>query len=105
MSILQTRIDPASEDFKANAAAMQALVDDLTAVSARLALGGSQLARDRHRARGKWLARERIDALLDPGSAFVEIAPLAACGMSCMTMKSPAQDWSRASGGLQTWSA
>jgi len=81
MTILHSKLNPADPAFQTNAAAMQTLVDDLRAVSARIAQGGSQAARDKHRARGKWLARERIDALLDPGSAFVEIAPLAAYGM------------------------
>jgi len=81
MTILHSKLNPADPAFQANAAAMRALVDDLRAVSARIAQGGSQAARDKHRARGKWLVRDRIDALLDPGSAFVEIAPLAACGM------------------------
>jgi len=81
MSLLHTRINPASEEFQANAAAMQVLVDQLRALSAKIAQGGPESAREKHRARGKWLARERIDALLDPGSAFMEIAPLAAYGM------------------------
>jgi len=81
MPLLHSKLTPTDPAFQTNAAAMQALVDDLRALSARIALGGPESARDKHRARGKWLARERIDALLDPGSAFVEIAPLAAYGM------------------------
>jgi len=81
MSTLNTSVNPASEDFRSNAAAMQALVDDLHARSASVARGGPESARDKHRARGKWLARERIDALLDAGSPFLELAPLAAYGM------------------------
>jgi len=81
MTILHSQLNPADPAFQTNAAAMRALLDDLREVSARIAQGGSQAARDKHRARGKWLVRERIDALLDPGSAFVEIAPLAAYGM------------------------
>ncbi|KAG1270740.1 hypothetical protein G6F66_013742 [Rhizopus arrhizus] len=60
---------------------MQAVVDDLHATLARTALGGNEAARAKHTARGKLLVRDRIDALLDPGSAFLEIAPLAAHGM------------------------
>jgi len=81
MGILHSKLDLADTAFQSNTVAMQALVDDLREVSARIAKGGSHAAREKHRARGKWLARERIDALLDPGSAFVEIAPLAAYGM------------------------
>jgi 3-methylcrotonyl-CoA carboxylase beta subunit len=61
--------------------AYRQLVDELRAVRAVTALGGPEKARDRHTARGKLLARERIDTLLDIGSPFLEIAPLAANGM------------------------
>ena len=81
MAILQSRIDPAGESFQTNAAAMQTALDDLRATHARIAQGGSEAAREKHRKRGKLLVRDRIDALLDPGSAFLEIAPLAAHGM------------------------
>ena len=57
------------------------LVDELKARTARIARGGSEKSRERHQARGKLLARDRIDALLDRGSAFLEVAPLAAWGM------------------------
>jgi len=81
MTTLNSTLNPADPAFQANAAAMRTLVDELREVSARIALGGPDASREKHRARGKWLVRERIDALLDPGSAFVEIAPLAAYGM------------------------
>ena len=81
MAVIQSRIDPASETFRANAEAMQAALDDLRATSAKIAIGGSEAARAKHHARGKLLARERIDALLDPGAPFLELAPLAALGM------------------------
>ncbi len=81
MSVLKTQLQPGSETFEANRAAMQALVDDLRATLERTARGGSEAARAKHTARGKLLVRERIDALLDPGSAFLEIAPLAAHDM------------------------
>jgi len=58
--------------------AYRALVDDLRARRARVAQGGPAASRERHVARGKLLARDRIDALLDRGSPFLEIAPLAA---------------------------
>ncbi len=81
MSFLKSRISTGSDDFRANAEAMRAQVDELHALTARLSRGGSDAARAKHIARGKLLVRDRIDALLDPGSPFLEIAPLAASGM------------------------
>ncbi|MBK1681761.1 carboxyl transferase domain-containing protein [Rhodocyclus tenuis] len=81
MPQIVTAIDPRSADFAANAAAMRAQVDDLRATVARVAQGGSEAARQKHVARGKLLARERVDALIDPGSPFLELSPLAAWGM------------------------
>jgi 3-methylcrotonyl-CoA carboxylase beta subunit len=84
MAVIKSQLDPRSEEFQANAAAMKALVDDLREKSALLTrhgCGGSAAARAKHQARGKLLVRERIDQLLDPGAPFLEIAPLAACGM------------------------
>jgi len=81
MTVLSTQLQPGSDTFEANRAALQAVVDDLRATLAQTALGGSEAARAKHTARGKLLVRDRIDALLDPGSAFLEIAPLAAHGM------------------------
>src|SRR6202045_4405814 len=57
------------------------LVDELNAKLAAAALGGNERARERHVSRGKLLPRERVDRLLDPGSPFLELAPLAAGGM------------------------
>jgi 3-methylcrotonyl-CoA carboxylase beta subunit len=79
--ILRSDIDPRSPDFAANAAAMRALVDDLRATVATAMQGGGETARQRHRARGKLLARERVAALLDPGSPFLELSQLAAFNM------------------------
>jgi 3-methylcrotonyl-CoA carboxylase beta subunit len=62
-------------------AAHLALVADLRRRLAAVAMGGSARARDRHVSRGKLLPRDRVDTLLDPGSPFLEIAPLAAGGM------------------------
>ena len=64
-----------------NAAAHAELVADLAGQLQRVALGGGERARERHTARGKLLPRERVDALLDPGSPFLELSPLAAHGM------------------------
>ena len=58
-----------------------ALVDELRERTARVRQGGSESARTKHTDRGKMLARDRIDALLDPGSPFLELSPLAAYGM------------------------
>jgi 3-methylcrotonyl-CoA carboxylase beta subunit len=81
MPILDTRLNPRSAEFTANAAALQALVDDLRARQARVAEGGGEAARAKHVARGKLLPRERVAALLDPGSPFLEFSPLAAHGL------------------------
>ncbi len=78
MSVLQTQITPSSPDYVANAAAMRSLVSDLQSLLAGIAAGGGEAANARHLARGKLLPRQRVDALLDPGSAFLEIGQLAA---------------------------
>src|SRR6201993_4452613 len=81
MSTLSTQLNARSEDFKANAAAMRLLVDDLNARLAKIALGGGAGRRKKHLSRGKLLPRDRVERLLDPGTPFLEIAPLAALGM------------------------
>ena len=81
MNVLKTKIDPRSAEFAANRAAMRAVVDDLAAKAEAVRQGGGAAASARHKARGKLLARERVDHLLDPGAPFLEIAPLAAEGM------------------------
>jgi len=81
MSAIHSNIRVAGEDFAANAAHMRELVQTLRTATACAALGGSEQARNKHKARGKLLVRERIDALLDPGTAFLELSPLAAYGM------------------------
>ena len=68
-------------EVKTNRSVHTALVEDLRTRLERTALGGSASARERHVARGKLLPRDRVDTLLDPGSAFLEIAPLAANGL------------------------
>jgi 3-methylcrotonyl-CoA carboxylase beta subunit len=67
--------------FRANAAQMRALVDELKAKRAEAALGGPPRARERHLGRGKLLPRQRVMRLIDPGSPFLELSPLAANGM------------------------
>ena len=81
MSVLEAKLNPRTEEFKANAAAMRALVDDLNAKLAKIAEGGGADARAKHLGRGKLLPRERVERLLDPDTPFLEIAPLAAFGM------------------------
>ena len=70
-----------SPEFQANEAAHRALVDDLRARTAQVAQGGGERARERHLQRGKLLPRERVERLLDPGSPFLELSPLAALGI------------------------
>ena len=81
MSVIKTAIDTTSSEFLANARHMQGVVDDLRNKVAEAALGGSEKAREKHIGRGKLLPRERIEALLDDGSPFLELSPLAAFGM------------------------
>src|SRR6195952_1270284 len=81
MDTLQTRVRPGSAEFAKNQQAQLGLVGDLRERLAAIAVGGSAKARERHVARGKVLPRDRIDRLLDRGSPFLEVAPLAANGM------------------------
>lgn len=81
MTIIQSKLSPNSADFQANSQAMQTIVDDLKAKLAVIAQGGSESARAKHVARGKLLPRERVERLLDAGTPFLEISPLAAYGM------------------------
>jgi acetyl-CoA carboxylase carboxyltransferase component len=84
MTVITTRIDPSSDEALANSAGMQSLVNDLRARTASLidgGAGGDERSIARHRERGKLPVRERIDRLLDPGAAFLELSPLAANGM------------------------
>jgi len=78
---LNTTIDTASPEFRANEAAMRALTAELQERRAKAAEGGPQRARERHLARGKLLPRERVTTLIDAGSPFLELSPLAAHGM------------------------
>jgi 3-methylcrotonyl-CoA carboxylase beta subunit len=81
MALLSSQLNPRSAEFQSNAQAMQALVDDLAAQVAKAAAGGGEAARAKHTARGKLLPRDRVQMLLDPGTPFLELAPLAAHGM------------------------
>jgi 3-methylcrotonyl-CoA carboxylase beta subunit len=81
MTVLTTSLDRRSDAFAANAAAMRALVADLRDKVAAVREGGGEEARRRHLSRGKLLPRERVRALLDPGSPFLEFSQLGAYGM------------------------
>ena len=81
MPVLESRLNVRDARFVANRDAMTALVDDLRAKLSATELGGDEAARARHTSRGKLLPRERIRNLLDPGSPFLELSPLAAYGM------------------------
>ncbi|NNN03630.1 MAG: methylcrotonoyl-CoA carboxylase [Acidimicrobiaceae bacterium] len=74
-------MDSRSEEFLANLRHQELLVSELRERLALAALGGSSTSRDRHTRRGKLLPRERVDALLDVGSPFLELSPLAANGL------------------------
>ena len=81
MAIIGTGVDRGSAQFTERTAALRALVEGLRRRLAEAAEGGGAQARARHVARGKLLPRERIDLLLDPGTPFLELSPLAAGGM------------------------
>lgn len=78
---LHSSIDPSSSDFARNADAMRALVTDLREKLSQVAGGGGEVSRNRHTGRGKMLARQRVDLLVDPGTSFLELSPLAAYGL------------------------
>jgi 3-methylcrotonyl-CoA carboxylase beta subunit len=81
MTVLETKLNPRSDDFRAASEAMRALVQDLKAKVAKIAEGGGEEARKKHAARGKLLPRDRVQLLLDPGTPFLELSQLAAFGM------------------------
>ncbi len=81
MAQLKSKLDLSSPAFIANAAQMRTLVEELTNRSRKVVEGGGQEANAKHVARGKLLPRDRVKALLDPGSPFLELSPLAAWGM------------------------
>ena len=81
MSVIQSAVIPRSSDFKANSERMVQLVQEIAGHAAAVTRGGPERARERHLARGKLLPRERVNRLLDPGSApvpaQVSVDPLA----------------------------
>ena len=81
MTVLASAIDPRSAEFRANAAGMRGLLDQLADRAAEAARGGPEASRQRHLSRGKLLPRTRVERLLDPGSPFLELSPLAGYGL------------------------
>ena len=77
MALLESRVER-TDDFARRQSQMEQLVEELRERSALIAAGGGERAVERHHARGKLLARERIDRLVDPGTAFLELNALAA---------------------------
>ena len=78
---LHSTIDPTSSEFARNADVMRGLVAELREKLKLVSGGGGEASRKRHTSRGKMLARERVDLLVDPGTAFLELSPLAANGL------------------------
>jgi len=81
MPKIKSQISTSSDEFQANAAAMRGLVADLAQKRAEAGNGGPDKLKERHTARGKLLPRDRVLRLIDPGSPFLELSPLAAMGM------------------------
>jgi len=80
MTVLRSMLDEGSATYQANRDAMLAKLAEIAVEQAKAIAGGGPKYTDRHRARGKLLVRERIELLLDPGSPFLELSPLAAWG-------------------------
>ncbi|KAB8233146.1 hypothetical protein ETB97_010420 [Aspergillus alliaceus] len=77
ISVLPTAVDTSSPDFKENEEQMKELVDRMAKLHNTISQGGPQKAKDKHIARGKMLPRDRVTALIDPGTSFLELSPLA----------------------------
>lgn len=81
MPILETKTNVRNAEFASNVSAMQEKIATLTAALKKIGQGGPEAARQKHIARGKLLPRERVEQLLDPGTPFLELSPLAAYDM------------------------
>jgi 3-methylcrotonyl-CoA carboxylase beta subunit len=81
MDLIETHVEPSSDEFRANRARMEQLVGDLRRHLAAARDGGGAQYLERHRRQGKLPVRERLQRLLDPGAPFLELSPLAAFGM------------------------
>ena len=104
MPRLTSSIDPNSAAFKGLDAHNRALNAELRAKVAKAGRGGTDASRDRHVARGKWLPRDRVERLLDPGSPFLEVGQLAANGMYGDAPGKEGGDPDGAPGATATWS-
>jgi len=81
VTVIKSSVDVSAPEFQANQAAMRALIDQLAERRAQAAEGGPPRSRDRHLSRGKLLPRDRVMTLIDDGTPFLELSPLAASGM------------------------
>src|SRR5256885_17099058 len=81
MPRIDTHLDVPGDEFRRNREHMHELVADLERRLERVRAGGGPAQVERHRSRGKLLARERVERLVDPGAAFLELSPLAAEGL------------------------
>lgn len=81
ISIIPTAVDTSSADFKENKRSMDEATEKLVELHTKIAQGGSQKARDKHVSRGKMLVRDRISALIDPGTPFLELSQMAGYNM------------------------
>ena len=77
ISRLQTTVDPTSEEFKENEQQMSEVMNRVQELSRKIQQGGSEKARQKHLARNKMLPRDRVTALIDPGTTFMELSPMA----------------------------
>ncbi|QSS53371.1 methylcrotonoyl-CoA carboxylase subunit beta [Histoplasma capsulatum var. duboisii H88] len=77
ISVLPTSVDTSSADFKENAAQMDELLAKMADLHSTIAKGGPPKAKEKHIARGKLLPRDRVTSLIDPGTSFLELSPLA----------------------------
>jgi 3-methylcrotonyl-CoA carboxylase beta subunit len=81
MPAIESQINTRSAEFLQNSSAMQTQIADLQSTLEAAARGGSEAARKKHIARGKLLPRDRVEQLIDPGSPFLELSPMAAHGI------------------------
>ncbi|KAK2589836.1 Methylcrotonoyl-CoA carboxylase beta chain, mitochondrial [Conoideocrella luteorostrata] len=77
ISRLQTNVDPSSEEFKENERQMAEVTAKMAELTRKIQRGGPDKAREKHLARKKMLPRDRITALIDPGTTFLELSPMA----------------------------
>ncbi|MEZ7960191.1 MAG: hypothetical protein QMC01_10740 [Pseudomonadales bacterium] len=81
MAVITSDINPRTADFIENVEHMQSLVDDLQTTVEQIKQGGGERYQERHKARGKLLPRDRVDALIVPGTSVLEFSQLAAHDM------------------------